>query len=265
MQDIRDVIFKEISEKKFRALITAEKNGCLSGVEEAEKMAREIGISINLYHKEGDLINVGDIICEITGTPKQITVSEDKIIGCLSKFSGIATAAHNAVELADDKVRIVSGSLKKMPHNIKDSVRKAIVSGGASNRISTTPMVYLDKNYIKMLGSIPKALNSVKCFTDLAKVIQIKGNEFSIEEETVQALENGCDILMVDTGNLNDLERCIQVTERIGKRKDVQIAFAGGVKMEQIPELCKYDINALCIGKEVVDALLLDMKLDVQI
>ncbi len=265
MQDIRDVIFKDILDKKFRALISTEKDGCLSGVEEAQKVAAEIGVSINFYYEEGDLIKAGDIICEIIGYPKQITIAEDKIIGCLSKFSGIATAAHKAVLIADGKIRIVSGSLKKMPSVINRNIRKALESGGAYSRISTTPMVYMDKNYIKMLGSIPNALEAAKCFDDLAKVIQIKGDDVSIEQETTQALKNGCNILMVDTGNLDDLKKCIQVTEELNKRKDVQIAFAGGIKLEQIPNLIEYGIDALCVGKDIVDALLLDMKLDVQI
>lgn len=265
MQDIRDIIFKEISDERFKALISTEKDGCLSGVEEAEKAAAEIGVTIKLFHNEGARIKAGEVICEIVGTPKQITIAEDKIMGCLCKYSGIATAAHKAAELADGKCRIVSGSLKKMPSEIKMSIRKAIESGGASCRISTTPMVYLDKNYIKMLGSIPRALKSVEILTELTKVIQIKGQQLSIEEETRQALENSCNILMVDTGDLQDLEKCINVAEKLEKRNDVQIAFSGGVKLDQIPIICEYNIDAICIGKGIVDALLLDMKLDVVI
>ncbi|MGD9570198.1 MAG: quinolinate phosphoribosyl transferase, partial [Sedimentibacter sp.] len=263
--DIRDIIFKEISEERFKAIISTEKDGCLSGVAEAKKIAAEIDVEINFFRNEGESIEAGEQICEIIGTPKQITIAEEKIIGNLCKYSGISTAARKAVELSNGRSRIVSGSIKKMPPEIKMGVRRAIESGGASCRISTTPMVYLDKNYIKMLGSIPKALKSVESLTELVKVIQIKGQQFSIEEETKQAIENGCNILMVDTGNLQDLEKCIDITERLKKRNDVQIAFSGGVKLEQIEMICKYNIDAVCIGKDIVDALLLDMKLDVLI
>ena len=49
----------------------------------------------------------------------------------------------------------------------------------------------------------------------------------------------------------------------MGVREDVEIAFAGNVKITQISEIIKRDIDILCIGKDIVDARLLDMKLDV--
>lgn len=265
MEDIRDVIFSDIYDKKFKALLTSEKDGILSGVEEALKMALDIDVEIKMFYKEGDRIKHGDVLAEISGTPKQITMAEDRIIGCLSKYSGISTATARAVAMADGKVKVVSGSMKKMPSQMKFSTKIAIESGGGECRISKTPMVYLDKNYIKMLGSIKQALKSVESLTDLVKVIQIKGLDGTIEEETISAIENGCNILMVDTGNIDDLKRCLQVLENLGIRKDYEVAFAGGVKIDDIPRLCEYGIDALCIGKEIVDALLLDMKLDVKI
>ena len=41
------------------------------------------------------------------------------------------------------------------------------------------------------------------------------------------------------------------------------MAFAGGVKIADIPDLAARGMDLLCIGKEIVDAGLLDMKLDV--
>lgn len=263
MKDIRDFIFKDIDDKKFRALLIPERDGCLSGVEGAIKLASELGIEIELYYNEGNCIEKEKPIGNIVTSPKKMALAEEKIIGALSKFSGIATAAKRAVDLADGKAEIVSGSWKKMPSSIKNEIRTAIVSGGATFRISNNDMIYLDKNYIKMLGSITNALNSVKELTDHTKVIQIKGKEILIEEETRLALENGCNLLMVDTGDINDLVKCINTTNFLGFRDKVEIAFAGGVKITDIKQLVNYDIDKLCIGKEIVDALLLDIRLDV--
>ena len=248
MEDIRDTIFKDIAGKEFRALLIPERDGCLSGVEEAKKLTEEIGAGLRLFLNEGDGIKAGKPIGEVTATPKIM-----------------ATASQKAVKLAQGKIRIVSGSWKKMPPAIKNGIRQAIVTGGASFRISSTPMVYLDKNYIRMLGSIPAALATVRGCTDLAKVIQIKGKDCSIEEETVQAVESGCNILMVDTGNLEDVVRCAKKVEEMGRHGQLQIAFAGGVKLDDIPKFFDYGIDMLCIGKEIVDAPLLDIKMDVEL
>ncbi|MBW7572272.1 beta/alpha barrel domain-containing protein [Caproiciproducens faecalis] len=265
MEDIRDIIFQEIAGKEFRALLIPERDGCLSGTEEALRLTEEIGAKLNLFLHEGDDVKAGEPIGEVLATPKIMAMAEERVIGTLSKFSGIATASRKAVRLAQGKIRIVSGSWKKMPPEIKNGIRQAIVTGGASFRISSTPMVYLDKNYIRMLGSIPAALNSVSGCTDLAKVIQIKGKEHSIEEETAQAVENGCSILMVDTGNIEDVVRCTKKVEEMGMSGKLQIAFAGGVKLDNIPKFINYGIDMLCIGKEIVDAPLLDIKMDVEL
>jgi Nicotinate-nucleotide pyrophosphorylase len=265
MEDIRDTIFKGIADKEFRALLIPERDGCLSGTEEAQRLTGEIGAKLRLFLHEGDKVKAGEPIGEVIAVPKIMAMAEERVIGTLSKFSGIATASQKAVRLAQGKIRIVSGSWKKMPPAIKNGVRQAIVAGGASFRISSTPMVYLDKNYIRMLGSIPAALESVRGCGDLAKVIQIKGKEDSIEEETKQAVENGCSILMVDTGNLEDVVRCTKKIEKMGMSGKLQIAFAGGVKLEDIPKFIDYGIDMLCIGKEIVDAPLLDIKMDVEL
>lgn len=263
MEDIRDVIFKGIIDKEFEAVITPERDGILSGVSEANEQIAEIGIKLRWYKNEGDVIKKGEHIAVVTATPKKIAIAEEKIIGTISKYSGIATAARKAVDSAQGRVRIVSGSWKKMPPAIKNGVRNAIVAGGASFRICNKQMIYLDKNYIRMLGSIPDTLDAVKDFVGYTKVIQIRGEKLSIEEETKLSAENGCNFLMVDTGNLEDFKRCSAFVDKMGIRDRVEIAFAGNVKISNMETYISLGIDVLCIGKEIVDAPLLDMKIDV--
>ncbi len=263
MIDLRDIIFQSIADREFKAIISVERDGCLSGVEMALKQAEEIGVRLEFYKKEGDAFSNGDEIATLIGTPKEIAIAEEKIIGMLSKFSGIATAAKKFLEASNGKMRIVSGSVKKMPPEIKAGIRHAIEVGGASCRIVDGDMIYLDKNYIRMFGSIQKALEAVKSFEGFIKIIQIRGEDLSVEEETAQALHFGADILMVDTGSVHDLKRCLETVNASQKRNQVQIAFSGGIRLDAINTYLPMDIDALCIGKEIVDAPLLDMKLDV--
>lgn len=265
MIDIRDTIFRDIENRDFKAFATVEGNGYLSGVDEAMKIAEELGVKMTMLKGEGEEIHKGEKIFEIVGKPKQIAISEERIMGSLCKYSGIATAARRAVNLAKGKTRIVCGSVKKMPFEIKVNARKSIESGGAHVRIIDSPMVYLDKNYVAMLGSIKNALESVSEFPELVKVIQLKGSMQSIAKETREAIEYGANLLMVDTGKVEDLEECVLEIEKLKKSDDVQVSFSGSVKIDDIPFLLsKYKIDALCIGREIIDAPLLDMKIDVE-
>lgn len=263
MLDIRDVIFKNIMNEQFTANLIAERDGVLAGAAEAIRLASEIGISLELFINDGGKIQEGSVIGKITADPKSMTMAEEKIIGMLSKYSGIATAARMAVDRAKGRVKVVIGAWKKMPPQLKDGVRNAAICGGASFRISDTPMIYMDKNFIRMLGSIPEALSAAAGFKDYVKVVQIKGRDYSIEEETLQAVENGAHILMVDTGDLNDFKKALAVVDRLEARDKVKIAYAGNVKISQMDDYIKLNIDMLCIGKEIVDAPLLDIRMDV--
>lgn len=263
IKDIRDVIFKDIMDKKFKAVLTFENDGVFSGSTEACDIAEKIGIELELHVNDGDKVESGQQIGFVLASPKNMAIAEEKIIGSISKYSGIATAARKAVDATGGKVRIVAGSWKKMPPPLKGGIRKAVVDGGADFRICHTPMIYLDKNYIKMLGSISNALQAVKELDGFIKVAQLKGKDKTIAEETKEAIENGSGLLMVDTGIIGDLETCLDTVDELGVRKDVEIAFAGNVKIKQISDIIKYDIDVLCIGKDIVDARLIDMKLDV--
>jgi nicotinate-nucleotide pyrophosphorylase (carboxylating) len=263
MEDIRDLLFQPIQDKRFRAVLTAERAGVLSGTEAAYEQAEALGIELDLCKKEGEALGHLERIGHLEGSPKQLAQAEERIIGTLAKASGIATAANTAVTLADGKIDIVCGSCKKMPPELKPLVRRAVLAGGASLRIAEPPMLYLDKNFIRMFGSISAAIDASAPFGGYNRVVQIKGIDRAIDEEAREALSNGCDVLMIDTGSLEELDRCAGIVRETGLRDKVRIAFAKGIKLTDIPELCLHDIDALCIGAEIVDAPLLDIRLDV--
>ncbi|SFQ10808.1 nicotinate-nucleotide pyrophosphorylase (carboxylating) [Oscillibacter sp. PC13] len=263
MVDVRDQIFAGIRDRKYRAVLTPERDGILSGAAEAAKTAETLGLEWKCACDEGGRLKEGVPFAELVACPKQIAMAEEQIIGTLAKASGIATAAKRAVDAAAGSVQIVSGSWKKMPPSLKSMVRQAISTGGASFRICQPPMLYIDKNFIRMFGSIPAALEAVAEQTEPTKIIQIKGMTCPVQEETRQALAGGANILMVDTGRLEDLEACQAELAQLGAREQIQVAFAGNVHIADIPDMARRGVDLLCIGKEIVDAGLLDMKLDV--
>ena len=262
MRDIRDDLFRSIYGRRFRAALTAEHAGVLAGTEAAKAQADELGIELELCKADGEELMHGERIGTLVAAAKQVALAEERMIGALAKASGIATAARTAVLMADGRAEIVSGSWKKMPPQIKELVRGAILTGGANCRIAEQPMIYLDKNYIRMLGSIPQALAACASFHEYTKVVQLRGESATVAWETQAAVRGGADILMVDTGAREDLECCLSELAAVGCREHIKVAFAGNVKLTDIPELSER-ADILCIGKEIVDAPLLDWKLDV--
>ncbi|HWR05415.1 hypothetical protein [Sporomusa sp.] len=259
--DIRDIIFASVRDTAYTARLTAEQDGVVSGIKRLQTVLEEQQLRYQLHKNDNDTVTAGEVILTLTGTPKEIAVAEEFAIGMLSKPSGIATAARKAVASAGS-LRIVSGAWKKMPPEIKQPVREAVNHGGAHFRIVDVPFLYLDKNFVRMLGGIKETLAAVSTRPEL-KVLQLKGETGDIAAEAVLAAECGAGIIMVDTGNVEDLRRVSAGLRKNGWRSKVQLAFAKGISLQNIGNLQAEDIDILDIGMEIIDAPLLDMKLDV--
>lgn len=271
MDDIRDVLFEQDSGSRVTACIFSDGDGVLSGVERAAAKAAELGLAVNFAASEGAALMAGDLVMELCGSPKAIAQAEDRLMGLMLKPSGIATAASRFVHAAGN-MRIVCGSWKKLPYEMKPLISEAVTAGGAGARICEEPMVYLDKNYVEMLGGIQASLRAADKLEGRKKVVQIRGRyeNGDIVREAFSAISAGADIVFVDTGRLSDIRKVCEALlpalkswkEEFGYR-DVKLAYAGGVSFEQIPELRSLGVDIVGVGRAIIDAPLLDMHMDV--
>lgn len=263
MSDLRDDILRSVADKTVLACIIADDDGILAETTLAADEARRLGLRLEHILDEGTPVIKDVEIARFRGLPKQVTMAEDVLIGVMAKASGIATAARTFVERAQGRPQIVSGAWKKMPATQKDAIRRAVVIGSASVRMCDQPFVYLDKNHIRMLGGIRQGLEAVAHVVDSDKVAQLKGRHADIVSEAQEAVQYGADILHIDTGQAEDVEAVRNELVRLGRRQDVKIAFSGNIRLEDMERLRRLDIDILDIGRQIVDAPLLDMRMEV--
>ena len=261
--DLRDEIFRAVDGRKVTGVILADDEGIVAETKRAADESKRMGLTLLGILDEGSGVRPGEEIARFSGSPKQVVSAEDVLIGLMAKPSGIATAARAFVTRANGRPEIVCGAWKKMPLSQKESIRRAVALGGALIRMSRDPFVYLDKNYIRILGGIGKALQAVSSMADRKKVAQLKGRHKSVLEEACEAVECGADILHIDTGNTEDVDRVVRELVRLDLRNRVSIAFSGSIRLEDVDELRGMDVDILDIGRQIVDAPLLDMRLEV--
>jgi nicotinate-nucleotide pyrophosphorylase (carboxylating) len=262
-KDIRDSIFLPVKGRRYLATISAQEPGILSGIQRLQKACKTIGIQLKKSRKDGEKVRRSDIVAVIQGSAKQMALSEEELIGWISKSSGIATAAWKAKTFAGKHLKVVSGAWKKMPLPMKHFVRQAIVDGGLHFRISEKPFAYLDKNYVQIFGGIKKALLSVKDLNRFTIIIQLKSEGKRLLQEATLAARLGTHIIMIDTGKQEDIKRVDLALKEQGLRKGVKIAFGGNIRIEDLKNLKKMPVEIVDIGKAIVDAPLLDMKMDI--
>ena len=260
--DIRQRIFDGHQYRLLRARITAEKAGVLSGMTRAKELAAKTRVSFDSTLADGQQVAAGQVVATLSGTPFYIVRAEELLLGELSKTSGIATQARQALEGANGHFLVVCGAFKKMPHAIKDQIRQAVAHGGLRMRMAPHPFVYVDKNYVRILGGVAAAMEAVAPL-ERPVVIQLRGELEPIAQEAITAARMGAATLMVDTGDLNDLEAASQALRGEGLRERVKLAFAGNLRLKDLPGLAGRDVDAVDIGYSVVDAPCLPMRFDV--
>lgn len=262
--DIRDAVFADIADKTLTARITAERAGVLSGINEAVQSAVELGLRIKSQSQEGDQITAGTPVLTVEGRPRQLAIAEDTLLGHLLKPSGIATKAAEFRKAADGKFQIICGSWKKVHTSVKSAYRQAISTGGCGIRMLDVPMVYLDKNYIAMLGGMKHTLLHIQELPEVIGrkiVVQVKGRELGIGAECWLAADCGADVIYLDTGRVEDFQELADAMRYM--RRVPQIAFGGNVTLDALEKLKACPVDIVGVGKAIIDAPMLDMRFDV--
>ncbi len=261
--DLRDEIFASLGERQFTAEVRVCTPGLVCGIDTARGKIEALGCRVLTTVADGAAARAGEVILSFRGGAKAVAMAEDCVPGAISKPSGIARAARRAVELASGRLRIVSGAGKKMPDEIKTLVRAAVHCGGGAGRIVEGPFLYLDKNYVRMFGGVRAALEATAHMQGFARVIQLRGALEDIASEARAALALNAEVLMVDTGRIEDLDLVSSLVRRSGRRPATAMAFAGDLTLEDIPRLTGHDVDILDIGRAIIDAPMVDLKLDV--
>lgn len=261
--DIRNFLFAPLASHSYAFEIIAKQKGVLAGINKLKETAQKLGIDIEFIGNEGMSLREGTCVFRGQGDAWQVAASEEQLLGCIGKSSGVATAAAEMVSYADKKLRIVCGAWKKVPAEIRQDLRRAISIGGADIRISNEPFVYIDKNYIRMFGSISSAVHRARLLGERVIVIQVRGETIPIVKEAEEAISEGIDILMIDTGRLEDLLIIKELMVKKNILGKIKVAFSGGVTKKELDKIIKAGADIVDVGRALIDAPMLDFSLDV--
>jgi nicotinate-nucleotide pyrophosphorylase (carboxylating) len=269
--DIRQAIFESISSRTCAFGVTTREQGILAGMRRASLAVRHLRRGITIHAHDGERIEPGQCVLEGSASPVAVSQAEEVLLGCLGKPSGIATAAARAREIAGGRGEVVCGGWKKWFPEVKDEVRGAVEAGGVRTRISSEPMIYVDKNCVRMHGGVGAATAAAARTRDAQAgngaqrrivAVQIREDFGSIEDEAAEAARAGADIVMVDTGDLNTLKKVVALREA-HKIPPVKVAFGGGATLRGLADVFAAGADIVDVGRAIIDAPMLDFALDV--
>jgi len=243
----------------FTADIVTTESGSVAGMEFLDSTATPAPAGQwQLLVENGQRVNAGQTLLTITGTATELGVAEDYVMGSLGFACGIATRAHAIKATCPPGLHIACGGWKKLPAAQKPLLRSALASVGILPRLVPGEFVYLSKNAVILLGGVGAAIDAGRELNHGPVALQVKN-----VQEAEFAVERGAGVIMVDTGCLEDLEAVHAKLIALGCRERLTLAFGGGVKPEQLEQIRTAGADTVDIGRAILDAPLLDLRMQV--
>lgn len=263
LPDVPALLLRDCRDRQVEARLVAVEPGVAAGCEEMLAQAEAMGLRVLSAMASGEPLTAGQALAEFSGPSLVVLQAEDRLLGMVGKFCGVARAAAQARGLAG-RVRVVCGGWKKMPPELKQALRRALEAGGVQTRIiDDGPMVYLGKNHLRLLESVGRAMDAALALPGRQVAIQVCGETAPIHQEAQEAATRGAAVVFVDTGRLDDLYAVSEYLRCKGLRARVKLAFAGGVTLDDLPGLTKADLDLVDLGRALIDAPLLDLRYQV--
>ncbi len=221
--------------------------GVVCGIEEVELLFDICNCDTTLHKLDGMKIPPKVNIMEIYGTAKDVLKAERIALNLLMRMSGIATSTRkfvNIVNQVDPSIAIAS--TRKTAPGLRLFDKKAVViGGGISHRIRLDDMVMIKDNHIAVGSSI-----KIEC-------------EVKNEHETIEAIESGADIIMLDNFSIPEAKQTMLKIIDKGLRNLVKVEISGGINLENVLDYAKLKPDIISIGYLTHSAPSLDFSLKI--
>ena len=180
-----------------RGFFKAKESGVVCGLGVARRVFELLDKTVRVtpFSYDGEYINAGDIIAEVTGPSRSILTGERTALNLLQHMSGVATRTAEAVKsVSGFKTRIVD--TRKTAPGLRVLDKYAVRCGGGLNhRLNLSDGVLIKDNHIVAAGGIANAVAMARNKCPLTLKIEV---ETETLEQVKEAIASGADIIMLD-------------------------------------------------------------------
>ena len=219
----------------------AKASGTLCGIDVALRVFELLGgFTFKKYKNDGDRLEKGDIIAELTGPTKNLLKGERTSLNLLQHMSGIATMTAEAVEQVKGTAATVTDTRKTLP-GLRALQKYAVTCGGGKNhRFNLSDGAMLKDNHIDACGSITKAVSTLR--SKIGHTVKIEVETRNLDE-VAEALATGCEIIMLDNMDCETMKKAVEMTS--GK---ALLEASGNITAETIRKVAETGVDIISIG-----------------
>lgn len=237
--------------------IRAKATGVVAGLPIARAVFAFIDAEVyfNLMARDGDRIEEGTMLAEVSGAGRALLVGERSVLNFLGRMSGIASLTRQLVDAVQGTRAIILDTRKTAPgwrFLDKYAVR---IGGGQNHRSGLYDMLLIKDNHISGAGGI---------LTAVLRARETYGNMYPIEvevknlEEMKEALSLKVDRIMLDNMDLETMR--IAVNNSGGR---IPLEASGNVSLENVRQIAETGVDFISSGALTHSAPTLDISMKI--
>lgn len=239
-----------------KADFTARKNGVIAGIEIAEAVLHEVGLTEIIRTKsDGDQVSAGEVLLSVAGNTRAILLAERTALNFLGHLSGIATLTNTWVkEVSGTKCQV--RDTRKTTPGMRVLEKYAVRMGGGTNhRMTLSDAALIKDNHIAAAGGVVAAFAKVR--------ERYPNSEIEIEVDTIKQLREVLpekpDLILLD--NMTPAQCQVAVTIVNGVCK---LEASGGITIENARAYAESGVDYIAIGALTHSAPVFDIGLDLR-
>lgn len=212
-------------------------------------------IEVSVKAKDGEAIEVGQIIATASGEIADLLKGERVILNLVQRMSGIATLTKRAVQELNSPVTRLCDTRKTTP-GLRMFEKYAVRCGGGFNhRYGLYDGVMIKDNHISFSGSITKAVNEVR--NKLGHMMKIEVETESIEQ-VMEAIEANVNVIMFDNRSPEEIKEMIKLVPH-----HIVTEASGGITLENLASYRDSGVDYISLGFLTHSAKALDISVKV--
>ncbi len=242
-----------------KAHLLIKQSGIIAGIEIARQVFEAVDSSLvfTARMKDGEKINVGDIVFEIEGSSISILSGERLALNFMQRMSGIAsTTAMYMQKLQGLNTRLLD--TRKTTPLLREIEKMAVKLGGGENhRMGLYDMIMIKDNHIDFAGGIENAIDTCRTYLkknnlDLKIEIEVR----NLDELNEVMGKGQIHRIMLDNFSIPDMREAIEMVN--GK---YETEASGGITLESIRAYAETGVEFISVGALTHQIQSLDLSL----